>query len=181
MALDTSYNGLLAVNCLPINLKQVRKKGLFSQCPSFQQRCRLCKCSYSADTTGVVLRHVVFQGQLTGVSPRTEGLLTLIGLGITGLLSQVVKLEGDFVMRVKEASVAQVSVLCYQNLHRTVNASVSVAVHSGIIVAISDKTNDLPAIQEKTCLIIVSINFGKDELVHVVLGKRTVLKQNAAS
>lgn len=29
-------------------------------------------------------------------------------------------------------------------------------------------------IWESTCLIIVSVNFGKNELVHVVLGKRTI-------
>lgn len=34
---------------------------------------------------------------------------------------------------------------------------------------------------ESTCLIIVSVNFGKNELVHVVLGKRTVSKQNTQS
>lgn len=52
---------------------------------------------------------------------------------------------------------------------------------SGVFVAIFDKTSGLPAIQENTCLVIDSINFGKDELLHVVLGKHTVLKQSTPS
>lgn len=137
MALDTSYNGPLAVNRLPINLKQIKKDAcvVCSWWSPFRQRCRLCERPYSAHPTGVVLRHIVLQGWLAGVSPRAEGLLALVGLGIAGLLSQVVKLEGDFVVGVKEAPVTQVSVLCYQNLCRTVKSSVFPAVRSGVIVA----------------------------------------------
>lgn len=139
MALDTSYNGLLAVNRLPINLKQVKKDAFVvcshgALCSANGAEC--ASIPYSADPTGVVLHHIVLQGRLTGVSPHTEGLLALVGLRITGLLPQVVKLKGDFVVWVKEASVTQVSVLCYQNLRQTVKSSVSLAVHSGIIVAI---------------------------------------------
>lgn len=86
-----------------------------------------------------MLRHVVLQGRLTGVPPGTEGLLALVGLGIAGLLSQVVKLEGDFVVGVEEASVTEVPMLRDQNLRRRAKADVSVTVHSGFIVAIWDK------------------------------------------
>lgn len=55
-------------------------------------------------------------GNITGVSPRPEGCLTLMGLGVTGLLSQVVKLERELVVRVKEAAVAQVSMFRNQDL-----------------------------------------------------------------
>lgn len=44
-----------------------------------------------------------------------------MGLGVAGFLSQVVKLEGDLVVRVKEAAVAQVSMLRYQDLQGTEN------------------------------------------------------------
>lgn len=84
MALDTSCNNLLAVNSLTINLKLIRMHGWFAALHS----------NNSADTTGVVLRNVVLQGRLTGVSP------------------QVVKLEGDFVVGVNKASVMQDSMLC---------------------------------------------------------------------
>lgn len=100
-----------------------------------------------------------------------------MGLGIAGLLSQVVKLEGDFVVGVKEAPVTQVSMLSYQNLRGTVKSSVSLAVRSGIIVA----RNDRSIIWKSTCLLVISVNFGKTELVHVVLGKCTVSKQNTGS
>lgn len=64
-----------------------------------------------------------------------------MGLWFTGLLSQVVKLEGDLVVRVKEAAVTQVSMLCYQDLQgkRTVKRSVAtaaIAVFSGIVLII---------------------------------------------
>lgn len=39
-----------------------------------------------------------------------------MGLGVAGLFSQVVKLEGDLVVRVKEAAITQVSMLRYQDL-----------------------------------------------------------------
>lgn len=53
-----------------------------------------------------------------------------MGLGVTRLLSQVVKLERDLVVRVKEAAITQVSVLRYQDLQekQTVKRSVNIAV-----------------------------------------------------
>lgn len=64
-----------------------------------------------------------------------------MGLWVAGLLSQVVKLEGDLVVRVKEAAVTQVSMLCYQDLQgkQTVKRSVAtaaIAVFSGIVLII---------------------------------------------
>lgn len=141
MALDTSYNGLLAINRLPINLKQIKKDAFVARFHGALCSAKGAECAripYSADPTGVMLHHIVLQGRLAGVSPRTEGLLALVGLRIAGLLSQVVKLKGDFVVGVKEASITQVSVLCYQNLCHTVKSSVSLAVHSGITAAIWD-------------------------------------------
>lgn len=61
-----------------------------------------------------------------------------MGLWVAGLLSQVVKLEGDLVVRVKEAAVTQVSMLRYQDLQgkQTVKRSVAIAVFSGIVLII---------------------------------------------
>lgn len=42
-----------------------------------------------------------------------------MGLRVAGFLSQVVKLEGDLVVRVKEAAITQVSMLRYQDLQET--------------------------------------------------------------
>lgn len=56
------------------------------------------------------------QGRITGVSPGPEGCLALMGLGVAGFLSQVVKLERNLVVRVKEAAITQVSMLRYQDL-----------------------------------------------------------------
>lgn len=39
-----------------------------------------------------------------------------MGLGVAGFFSQVVKLEGDLVVRVKEAAITQVSMFRYQDL-----------------------------------------------------------------
>lgn len=50
MVLDRSYNSLMAVNSLLINLKLIRKH-------SFQQQCRQRRHSYSADTTTTHRRH----------------------------------------------------------------------------------------------------------------------------
>lgn len=41
-----------------------------------------------------------------------------MGLRVTGLLSEVVKLEGDLVVRVKEAAITEVSMLRYQDLQK---------------------------------------------------------------
>lgn len=63
-----------------------------------------------------------------------------MGLGVTRLLSQVVKLERDLVVRVKEAAITQVSVLRYQDLQekQTVKRSVNIAVYTGIVLIISE-------------------------------------------
>lgn len=42
-----------------------------------------------------------------------------MGLRVAGFLSQVVKLEGDLVVRVKVAAITQVSMLRYQDLQGT--------------------------------------------------------------
>lgn len=72
--------------------------------------------SYRADSARVVLLDIGPEGIVTGISPWSESCLCLMGLGITGLLPQVVKLEGQLVVRIKEAAIAQVSMLCYQDL-----------------------------------------------------------------
>lgn len=72
--------------------------------------------SYGADATGVVVFDVGSQGGITGISPGSEAGLALVGLGVAGLFPQVVKLEGDFIVRVKEATITQISMLRYQDL-----------------------------------------------------------------
>lgn len=119
MTLDTSNNGLLAIDCFPINLQQIEHKQRVTDCVycwTQQLLCRLGRRSYGADATGVVLFDICPQGRITGISPRPEGCLPLMGLRVAGLFPQVVKLEGDFVVRVKEATITQVSMLRYQDL-----------------------------------------------------------------
>lgn len=119
MALDTNDNGLLAVDCFPINLRQIEDKvgdwlrGVPNIVAYGKDRV---KGSYGANSTGVVLFDVGPHGRVTGISPRPQCRLTLVRLGVAGLLPQVVIPEGDLVVRVKEATITQVSVLCYQDL-----------------------------------------------------------------
>ena len=79
-----------------------------------------------------MLLDVGLQGRVAGVSPGPEGCLALVGLGVTGFLSQVVKLEGDLVVRVKEAAVTQVSMLRYQDLQGREKHALTIALYSGI-------------------------------------------------
>lgn len=59
-----------------------------------------------------------------------------MGPGVTGLFPQVVKLEGDLVVRVKEATITQISVLRYQDLQTTQEKP---AVNSAIMMSTSDE------------------------------------------
>lgn len=119
MALDTNDNGLLAVDCFPINLRRIEDKvgDWLRDVPNIvaygKDRVR---GSYGANSTGVVLFDVGPHGRVTGISPRPQRRLTLVRLGVAGLLPQVVIPEGDLVVWVKEAAVTQVSVLCYKDL-----------------------------------------------------------------
>lgn len=122
MALDTNDNGLLAVDCFPINLRRIedkvgdRLRGVPNIAVYGKDGVR---GSYGANSTGVMLFDVGPHGRVTGISPRPQRRLTLVGLGVAGLLPQVVIPEGDLVVRVKEAAITQVSVFCYQDLQGT--------------------------------------------------------------
>ena len=55
-----------------------------------------------------------------------------MGLRVAAFLSQVVKLEGDLVVRVKEAAITQVSMLRNQDLQG--KPAVTIVVYSGIVL-----------------------------------------------
>lgn len=120
MTLNTNNNGLLAIDCFPINLKQIKitdERVIHRvQCWTWQL---LNERSYGANSTGVVLLDVGPQGCITGVPPWPQSWFALMGLRVAGFLSQVVKLEGDLVVRVKVAAITQVSMLRYQDLQGT--------------------------------------------------------------
>ncbi|KAG7226805.1 hypothetical protein INR49_014154 [Caranx melampygus] len=86
----------------------------------FEYHLRILFQSILVRVTGSCLRKalkvVSDMGRITGISPRPEGCLTLMGLRVACLFPQVVKLEGDFIVRVKEATITQVSMLRYQDL-----------------------------------------------------------------
>lgn len=116
MGLNTNYNGLLPVNCFSINLNQIKTDNWMIcnvQWSTWRLQGRASEWSYSANSTGIVLLDVGPQLRITGVSPRPESCLTLMGLRVAHLLSEVVKLEGDLVVWVKEAAITQVSMLRY--------------------------------------------------------------------
>lgn len=68
--------------------------------------------TYGADTVGVVLLDVGADGGIHGASPALDAGVHIMGSGVTRLLPQVVELEGNFVLGVQNATIAQVAVLC---------------------------------------------------------------------
>ena len=88
--------------------------------------------AYGANSTGVVLLDVGPESRIAGVSPGPEARLALMRLGVAGFLSQVVELEGNLVVRVKEAAITQVSMLCYQDLYGSEKPVITPPVNAGI-------------------------------------------------
>lgn len=71
---------------------------------------------YRADSSWVVLFDIGTKGSITGLSPASQGCLSLIGLHVAHLLSQVVKAEHQTVAWVQKTSLAQVTMLGDQDL-----------------------------------------------------------------
>lgn len=68
--------------------------------------------TYGADSVGIVLLDVGPDGGVHGAPPALHGAIDVLGPGVTGLLPQVVELEGDLVLGVQNPAVPEVSMLC---------------------------------------------------------------------
>lgn len=68
--------------------------------------------AYGADSVGVVLLDVGPDSRVHSAPPGLHGAVAVVGAGVAGLLSQVVKLEGDLVLGVKNSAIAKITVLC---------------------------------------------------------------------
>lgn len=68
--------------------------------------------TYGAHSVGIVILDVDSDSRVYCAPPALQGALNIMGLGITGLLPQVVKLEGDLVLRVEDPAIPKVTMFC---------------------------------------------------------------------
>lgn len=68
--------------------------------------------TYGADSIGIVILDVDHDRRLHSTSPAFAEAVNFMGSGVTGLLPQVVKLEGDLVLGVQDPAVSKVTMLC---------------------------------------------------------------------
>lgn len=68
--------------------------------------------TYGADSTGIVILDVGSDGRVHSTSPAFNRAVNVMGSRITGLLPQVIKPEGDLVLRVQDPAVSKVTMLC---------------------------------------------------------------------
>lgn len=68
--------------------------------------------THSADSIGIVLLDVGSDSRVHSSSPAFDGAVNVMGLGVAGLLPQVIKSEGDLVLRVQNPAVSKVTMLC---------------------------------------------------------------------
>ena len=68
--------------------------------------------TYSADTIGVMLLDVGPDSSVHSVPPALHGAVYVLGPWVTGLLAQVIKLEGDLFLGVQDPAVSKISMLC---------------------------------------------------------------------
>lgn len=68
--------------------------------------------THSADSIGIVLLDVGSDSRVHSSSPAFDGAVNVMGLGVAGLLPQVIKPEGDLVLRVQNPAVSKVTMLC---------------------------------------------------------------------
>lgn len=68
--------------------------------------------TYGADSIGIVILDVDSDGRVHSTSPAFDGAVNVMGPGVTGLLPQVIKPEGDLVLRVQDTAVSKVTMLC---------------------------------------------------------------------
>ncbi len=68
--------------------------------------------TYGADSVGIVLLDVGPDGGVHSAPPALQGAINVLRPGVTGLLPQVVELEGDLVLGVQNPAVPEVSMLC---------------------------------------------------------------------
>lgn len=71
---------------------------------------------YRGDSSWVVLFDVGTEGSITGISPASQSHFSFAWLHITHLFSEVVKAERQIVAGVQETPLAQVTMLCDQDL-----------------------------------------------------------------
>lgn len=68
--------------------------------------------TYRADSIGIMLLDVGPDGRVHSAPPALHGAVDIVGPGVTGLLPQVVVLEGDLVLGVQDPAVPKVTMLC---------------------------------------------------------------------
>lgn len=68
--------------------------------------------TYGADSIGIVILDVDSDGRVHSTSPAFDGAVNVMRSGVTGLLPQVIKPEGDLVLRVQDPAVSKFTMLC---------------------------------------------------------------------
>lgn len=118
MALNAHNDGLMSVNGFPINLRRKWKNEqsvivVFLVSKLYKDAFGVYDAlTYGADSVGIVILDVDSDGRVHGTSPAFDGAVNVMGSGVTGLLPQVIKLEGDLVLGVQDPAVSKVTMLC---------------------------------------------------------------------
>ncbi len=68
--------------------------------------------TYGADSIGIVLLDVGPDSRVHCAPPALHGAVDVMGPRVTGLLPQVVELEGDLVLGVQNPAISEVTMLC---------------------------------------------------------------------
>lgn len=68
--------------------------------------------TYGADSIGIVILDVGSDSRVHCAPPALQGAVNIMGPGIAGLLPQVVKPEGNLVLRVQDPAIPKVTMLC---------------------------------------------------------------------
>lgn len=118
MALNAHNDGLMSVNGFPINLRRKWKNEqsiivVFLVFKPYKDAFSVYDAlTYGADSVGIVILDVDSDGRVHSTSPALDGAVNVMGSGVTGLLPQVIKLEGDLVLGVQDPAVSKVTMLC---------------------------------------------------------------------
>lgn len=68
--------------------------------------------THRADSIGIMLLDVGPDGRVHSAPPALQGAVDVMGPGVTGLLPQVVELEGGLVLGVQDPAIPKVTMLC---------------------------------------------------------------------